>query len=306
MKNLQEIFNFEQFDNLEMVSKQVVEGFITGMHRSPYHGFSVEFAEHRLYNQGESTKHIDWKLFARSEKLFVKKYEEETNLRCMLVVDTSSSMLFPFDDTATVNKLAFSVYSAAALTHILRRQRDAVGLTLFSDHLEVMTDMKLSESHSKRIFTELNQCLHRTKSDFNKGTHLAETLHLIAEKIHKRSLVVLFTDMFTPNNEQLFPALEHLRYNKHEVILFHVTDKKLEQELAYPNRPLKFVDMETGQVMKLNPNDLRKDYAKSYQAFLTGLKLKCGQNNIDLAEADVNEDFQNVLVPFLVKRESLY
>ncbi|MCK9207225.1 MAG: VWA domain-containing protein, partial [Salinivirgaceae bacterium] len=205
-----------------------------------------------------------------------------------------------------VNKLAFSVYSAAALTHILRRQRDAVGLTLFSDHLEVMTDMKLSESHSKRIFTELNQCLHRTKSDFNKGTHLAETLHLIAEKIHKRSLVVLFTDMFTLNNEQLFPALEHLRYNKHEVILFHVTDKKLEQELAYPNRPLKFVDMETGQVMKLNPNDLRKDYAKSYQAFLTGLKLKCGQNNIDLAEADVNEDFQNVLVPFLVKRESLY
>jgi uncharacterized protein (DUF58 family) len=306
MKSLQEVFSFEQFDNLEWVSSQVVEGFITGFHRSPYHGFSVEFAEHRLYNSGESTKHIDWKLYARTDKLFVKRYEEETNLRCMVLIDTSSSMLFPFNEKDKVNKLSFSVYSAAAFIYMLRKQRDAVGLTLFSDEIEFLSDVKLSESHSKLLYGALNRCLNRDKSHFNKGTKLVETLHLIAEKVHKRSLVILFTDMFGEDNDALFSALEHLRYNKHEVVLFHVTDKRLEQEFAYKNQPVKFVDLETGETLKLNPNEIRNAYTTNLNRFISNLRLKCGQYKIDLAEADVNDDFQTVLIPFLAKRAAMY
>ena len=136
MNKLEDIIRYEQFDNLEFIASQIVAGFITGLHRSPYHGFSVEFAEHRVYNTGESTKHVDWKLYARTEKLFVKQFEEETNLRSYLVLDTSSSMLFPYP-SAKVSKLRFSVYCAAALIHLLRKQRDASGLCLFSDRIEV-------------------------------------------------------------------------------------------------------------------------------------------------------------------------
>ncbi len=306
MKNLQEVFSFEQFDNLEWVAGQVVEGFITGMHRSPYHGFSVEFAEHRLYNSGESTKHIDWKLYARTEKLFVKRYEEETNLRCMVLIDTSSSMLFPYGEKDRINKLSFSVYSAAALIYMLRKQRDAVGLTLFSDSIEFLSDVKLSESHGKLLYAELNRLLNRDKSHFNKTTQVAETLHLIAEKLHKRSLVILFTDMFGEKTDPLFAAIEHLRYNRHEVVLFHVTDKRLEQELEFQNRPIKFVDMETGQILKVNPNEIKKEYTQQLGTFMSELRLKCGQYQIDIAEADVNDDFRSVLIPFLAKRAALY
>ncbi len=305
MNTLQEIFDFEQFDNLEWVSHQVVEGFITGLHRSPYHGFSVEFAEHRLYNSGESTKHIDWKLYARTDKLFIKKYEEETNLRCMVVVDSSSSMLFPFGDNFKINKLSYSVYSAAALIYLLRRQRDAVGLTLFSEQIDFQSQVKLSESHSKLLYGELNQCLNTSKTDFNKKTNLAETLHLIADNVHKRSLVILFSDLFSGKPDELFSALEHLRYNKHDVIVFHVTNKKLELELGYSNKPIRFVDMETGDEIKLNPNDIRKDYKKNLSHLITEFKMKCGNYNIDFVEADVNDDFRKVLVPFLVKRKAM-
>lgn len=306
MLTLQDIFDFEQFDNLEWVSRQVVEGFITGLHKSPYHGFSVEFAEHRLYNSGESTKHIDWKLFARTDKLFVKRYEEETNLRCMLAIDTSSSMLFPFDEKNKVNKLSYSVYASAALMYLLRKQRDAVGLSLFSDKIDLQTEIKLSETHAKMIYAQLNNCLNKTQQDFNKGTNITDSLHQIAETVHKRSLVVIFTDMFSTRQEELFSAIEHLRYNKHEVILFHVTDKTFEQELGYKNRPVKFVDMETGEALKLNPNEVRAYYRDKLEAFMKNLRLKCRQYQVDLAEADVNSDFRDVLIPFLVKRKALY
>ena len=159
METLQEIIEFDRFDNLEWCARQIVEGFITGLHKSPYHGFSVEFAEHRLYNQGESTRHIDWKLFARTDKLFTKQFEEETNMRCNILIDTSSSMLFPTGKGKQINKLTFSIYSAAALIHLLRRQRDAVGITLFSDQIELQTESRLSESHAKMLYAELEKCL---------------------------------------------------------------------------------------------------------------------------------------------------
>ncbi len=309
MKNLFDIQQFQQFDNLELIAREVVEGFITGLHRSPFHGFSVEFAEHRQYNQGESTKHIDWKLFARSDRLYVKQYEEETNLRCQLVIDTSSSMLFPFDKgkKKRFNKLAFSVYSAASLIYLMRKQRDAVGLTLFSDHVEFHSENRTSSVHSEMLYGKLANLLTVDKNDLNKTTNTIDALHQIAEQVHKRSLIIIFSDMMDEGkDEELFSALQHLRYNKHEVILFHVTDHEQERELNFANRPYRFVDLETGQHLRFSPQELKEHYQEAVSKYFENLKVKCGQYQIDLAEADINKDFSQVLMNFLLKRKRLF
>ncbi|MCY1722708.1 DUF58 domain-containing protein [Prolixibacteraceae bacterium Z1-6] len=309
LKNIFDIEEFHQFDNLGLVAHEVVEGFITGLHRSPFHGFSVEFAEHRLYNQGESTKHIDWKLFARTDKLFVKQYEEETNLRCQLVIDTSSSMLFPYSKGKKhlQNKLAFSVYTAAALIYLMRKQRDAVGLTLFSDEIEFHTDPRISSVNAEIMYGELSKLIQPENASLRKTTNTTQVLHQIAENIHKRSLVIIFSDMLDGSKtDELFSALQHLRYNKHEVILFHVTDHALEREFDFNNQPHKFVDLESGQVVKFNPWEVKKHYVSTVKNYFEDLKVKCGQYQIDLAEADINKDFKQVLFSYLVKRRKLY
>jgi len=305
LKNIQNIRELRELSNIELVARRVVEGFITGLHKSPFHGFSVEFAEHRLYNPGESTKNIDWKLYGKTDKLFVKRYEEETNLRCHILIDTSSSMLFPYKKKID-NKLTFSIYSSAALIHLLKKQRDAVGLTFFSDKIEFQSKAKLTNTHSHFLFGKLENLLHN-KQPLKKKTIVAKTLHQIADNIHKRSLVIIFSDMMEHDNEEeVFDALQHLKHNKHEVILFHVRDQKLEQEFNFDNRPYRFVDMETGQELKLNPNNVRDVYKNSIQSFFERMKLKCGQYNIELVEADINQDFKNVLIPFLIKRKKLF
>ena len=309
MNNLFDIQQFQQFDNLGLVASSVVEGFITGLHRSPFHGFSVEFAEHRQYNQGESTKHIDWKLFARSDRLYVKQYEEETNLRCQLVIDTSSSMLFPYEKgkSGLINKLAFSVYSAAALIYLMRKQRDAVGLTLFSDQIEFHSENRLSSVHAELLFGKLAGLLTSGKDGLHKTTNAAAVLHQVAEQVHKRSLIILFSDMMDEgNDEELFSALQHLRYNKHEVILFHVTDHQQERQFDFQNRPYRFVDLESGHQIRFSPHELKENYTKAVQKYFEGLKVKCGQYQIDLVEADINQDFKQVLHSFLMKRKKLY
>lgn len=310
LKNLFDIEAFQQFDNLELIAREVVEGFITGLHRSPFHGFSVEFAEHRLYNTGESTKHIDWKLYARTERLFVKQYEEETNLRCQLVVDTSSSMLFPYrrrGKEVLKSKLAFSVYSAAALTYLMRRQRDAVGLSMFDEDLHFHSEARLSSVHSDMIYGKLAELIHTGSPEINRGTQAADVLHRLAESMPKRSLVVIFSDMISGSApDDLFQALQHLRYNKHEVILFHVTDHQLEKELGYSNRPHRFIDIETGERIHMNPAEYRKMYREAQEQVFIELKLRCGQFNIDLVEADIREDFHDVLWSYLVKRKKLF
>jgi uncharacterized protein (DUF58 family) len=309
LKNIFDIEKFHQFDNLGLIAREVVEGFITGLHRSPFHGFSVEFAEHRLYNQGESTKRVDWKLFARTDKLFVKQYEEETNLRCQLVIDTSSSMLFPYSKgkKQLQNKLAFSVYTAAALIYLLRKQRDAVGLTLFSDEIEFNSNPRISSVNAEVMYSELAKLIQPENAHLRKTTNTTQVLHQIAENIHKRSLVVIFSDMLDGSNtDELFSALQHLRYNKHEVILFHVTDRALEREFDFGNRPHKFVDLESGQTVKLNPWEVKNHYASTVNSYFEELKVKCGQYNIDLAEADINDDFNQVLFSYLVKRKRLH
>jgi len=309
LNNLLDIQQFQQFDNLEFISKEVVEGFITGLHRSPFHGFSVEFAEHRLYNTGESTKHLDWKLFARTDRLFVKQYEEETNLRCQLVIDTSSSMLFPFEKGKAVqmNKLAFSVYSAAAIIYLLRKQRDAVGLSLFSDDIEFHSEARLSSVHIDLLYNQLGALLRQEQAQLHKKTNTVEALHMIAENIHKRSLVILFSDLMDQENtDDLFEALQHMKYNKHEVLLFHVTDHRQEKEFDFRNQPYRFVDLETGEHLRFSPHDLKKNYEKAMTDYFEEMRVRCGQYHIDLAEADINEDFKQVLYTYLLKRKRLY
>ncbi|MSP69418.1 MAG: DUF58 domain-containing protein [Bacteroidetes bacterium] len=302
--NRQEI---QQFSHLELIARQVVEGFITGLHKSPFHGFSVEFAEHRLYNSGESTKHIDWKLYGRTDKMFVKRYEEETNLRCHLVIDHSSSMYFPLPEKGKkepLNKITFSVQCAAAIAELLRMQRDAVGLSVFGEEVEVHTPARSSNVHHKLLFNELEKLLSIPSENKKTKTFAVEALHQIAESIHNRSLVIIFSDMFDSRteSEELFSALQHLRHNRHEVILFHVTDKQHELDFEYENRPYTFVDMESGEEVKVQPNEIKDSYIKTITEFKQNLKLRCGQYRIDFVEADINEGFKQVLLPYLLKR----
>jgi uncharacterized protein (DUF58 family) len=288
-----------EFGNVEFLARQLVEGFITGLHKSPFHGFSVEFAEHRLYNTGESTRHIDWKVFGKTDKLFVKRYEEETNLRCHLLIDVSSSMYYP---EPSMGKITFGTMAAASIAFMLQRQKDAVSLCTFSEDIEVQTQVKSTPSHIHKVFSELEQILKRPKSQ--RKTNVATVLHQIAEKIHKRSLVIIFSDMFE-NIEQadaLFTAMQHLKHNLHEVLLFHITDKKTEANFEFDERPYEFIDLETGEKLKIQPNQVRKSYQEAIQKYYYDLRLKCGQYQIDFIEADITEGFNPILSAYLVKR----
>jgi len=300
---------FRKFDSLDLLARQVVEGFITGLHKSPFHGFSVEFAEHRLYNPGESIRHIDWKLFGRTEKLFVKKFEEETNLRCQIVIDNSSSMYFPRlgDQSDHLSKIAFSVYCSAAILYLLRKQRDAMGLTVFSDKIENHTPAKSTSVHQKMLLTLLGNMLKPSEQSLNKKTNTAEQLHLLAEKIHQRSLVIIFSDMMDNPGDinEIFSALQHLKHNKHEVVVFNVFDHDREVSLKYKNRPHRFIDMETGKEIKLNPGEIRNDYKTMITDYYNKIRLKCMQYRIDFVESDIKRGFDPVLTSFLVKRSKL-
>lgn len=291
-----------QHTSLELLARQMVEGFITGMHKSPYHGFSVEFAEHRLYNEGESTRHIDWKVYARTDRLFTKRYEEETNLRCLIAIDVSPSMFYPVE---TRSKLRFSIYAASALAYLLHRQRDAVGLCLFSESIKTITQVKSTPTHLDKLFTLLS-ALSEEKAPLGK-TQVAQVLHEVAEKVHKRSLVVIFSDMFdgNENTEDLFKALQHLKHNKHEVIVFHVMDHETELRFDFEDRPMEFVDLETNEKVKLNPGDVKQQYRLEAGKFYKGLKMRCNQYKIDFVEADVQSDFDAVLQTYLIKRAKM-
>ena len=298
-----EISNIAQLGSLEFLARQIVEGFITGLHKSPFHGFSVEFAEHRLYNTGEPTRNIDWKLYARTEKLFVKRYEEETNLRCQIVIDKSSSMYFPVQnklDFEHLNKLWFSVYSSAALIEMMRRQRDAVGLSLFDEDVKLHTPAKLSRVHSNMIYSELDKLMLSYEKNVKTTTNTVQCLH-------KRSLVIIFSDMLDnlDSYQDLFAALKHLRYNKHEVILFHVFDSLHEQKLEFENRPHRFVDLETGEILKLNPVEIKERYEEIMTAKKEELLRHCYQYQIDYVEADINKAYDHVLTSYLIKRSKI-
>ena len=295
------------FENLELLARQLVDGFITGLHQSPYHGFSVEFSEHRLYNPGDSTRHMDWKVFARTDKLFVKRYEEETNLRAHLLLDVSPSMYYP---SPGHDKLKFAVLAAAALTTLLQRQRDAVGLVTFAEQIELQTPVRSTSSHRHTLLLAMQQLLERPAPEAatrraTAHTDVAGVLHTIAQQIPKRSLVVLFSDMLgrgAAEQEAALAALQHLRHQHHEVLVFHVLDRATESNFDFQDRPYIFEDVETGQEIRLQPAQVREQYRAAMRQFEDDLALRCGQLKIDFVPVDVREPFDKVLHAYLVKR----
>ena len=293
------------FKHLELLANQVVEGFISGMHKSPFHGFSAEFAEHKVYNSGESTKHIDWKLFAKTDRLYTKRFEEETNLRCHLIVDNSSSMHYPKlanDDAFYTNKIGFSVLASAVLMNLLKKQRDAVGLSVYSNTLEFYASEKGSERHHRMILNKLEEIL--IKPVLPKNTDTATFLHQIAEKIHRRSMIILFTDMFQlGNNEALFNALQHLKHNKHKVVVFHVIDRKTEVNFNFDNAPRKFIDMETGAEINIFADTVKSLYEDKVNHYFDSIAMTCAQNKIKYVPVAVEDSFEKILTTYLVEKQ---
>ncbi|HLT53659.1 MAG TPA: DUF58 domain-containing protein [Flavobacteriaceae bacterium] len=302
----QEVNKTGGFKSLELLAKQVVEGFIAGMHKSPFHGFSAEFAEHKIYNPGESTRHIDWKLYAKTDKLYTKRYDDETNLRCHIILDNSSSMHFPEVKNLglqSLNKVGFSVLAAASLMHIFKKQRDAVGLSVYSDAYDFYSPEKGSERHHQMLLDTLSQTV--VSKPLNKTTETYAYLHQIAENIHRRSMIFLFTDMFqtTTDDTSLFEALRHLKYNKHEVILFHVFDGEKERRFDFDSAPRRFVDVETGEQINLYADNIKENYELLVKDYFEAIRLKCMQYKIKYVEADINKDFNTILTTYMVERQ---
>lgn len=305
-----ELHKTSGFGNLELLARQVVEGFISGMHKSPFHGFSAEFAEHKIYNPGESTKHIDWKLYAKTDRLYTKRYEEETNLRCHLIVDNSSSMHYPAVKEPSItelNKISFSALASAAIMNLMKKQRDAVGMSIYSDTYDFYTGEKGSDRHHHMLLDQLNGIINTTRShkEQPQGTDTYKHLHLIAEKLKRRSLVFLFSDMLQDDveQEQLFEALQHLKYNKHEVILFHTYSKEKEYNFDFDNSPKKFVDVESGASINLYADSIRDIYKSSVETYFKTLQIKCAQYRIKYIPAIIENGFSPILTTFLVERQ---
>jgi uncharacterized protein (DUF58 family) len=310
MKIESQIEKISSFQHLELLANQVVEGFISGMHKSPFHGFSAEFAEHKVYNVGEGTKHIDWKLFAKTDRLYTKRFEEETNLRCHIIIDNSSSMYYPKlkDKQAFYeNKIGFSVLASAVLMNLLKKQRDAIGLSVFSDTYEYYAPEKGSDRHHRMILNALENLLE--KPTIKKSTDTITFLHQIAENIHRRSMIILFTDMFqsgpeASGEEALFNALQHLKHNKHKVVLFHVVDNKTELNFDFDNAPRKFIDVETGEEVAIFADNVKQEYEKQTERYFKKLALNCAQNRIKYVPVSVGESFENILTTYLVEKQN--
>lgn len=305
MKIDAQIQKISSFQHLELLANQIVEGFISGMHKSPFHGFSAEFAEHKIYNSGESTKHIDWKLFAKTDRLYTKRFEEETNLRCHLIIDNSSSMHYPAlgaNQFFYENKIGFSVLASVVLMNLLKKQRDAVGLSVYSDSYEYYAQEKGSDRHHRMLLNALEGVLQSSK--IPKKTDTITFLHQIAEKIHRRSMVILFTDMFQgEDDERLFKALQHLKHNKHKVVLFHVVDKKTEFNFDFDNAPRKFIDLETGEQVNLFAENVRNDYEKLVQNYFSKVANTCAMYKIKYVPVSVDDKFEKILTTYLVEKQ---
>lgn len=288
--------------NLELLARQVVEGFIIGLHKSPFHGFSVEFAEHRLYNQGDNLKHIDWKVYAKRDKMFVKKFEEETNMRCCIAIDVSTSMAFP---KVGMSKIQFASLGAAALMQLLKRQLDASGLYFFADRVLRSTAIRSSERHYKTLITDLEILLAAPLS--HTGTNLPAVLHEMAETLPQRALVVVFSDFLDdPGREdEFYTALQHLKFMKQEVIIFQVGDAQKEWAFEFENRPYEFVDLETNERLKLKPAEVKQRYIETLQAYHQRVEQQCQRHNIDLVKCDTNADMNLILQTYLLKRNKL-
>jgi uncharacterized protein (DUF58 family) len=292
---------------IEMKARNIVEGFISGLHRSPYHGFSVEFAEHKPYNQGDDFKHIDWKVYGKTERFYVKQYEAETNLRAHIVLDISSSMYFKH--FAEWSKLRYSIHLAASLMYMLHRQRDACGLVLFDRKIRSEFPSKSSYSHLRLLYQQLEEQLNEEKemSVLQRTSASATALHKLAEKLKKRSLVIILTDLFenVESHDALISSLRHLKHQKHEVLLFNVLENKSERELDFPDGKFLFEDMETGSEMEVIPAQVKEEYKKKVREYTTRFKIACNEARVDFEEIDTQSPFDLALLAYLNKRKKL-
>lgn len=293
-------------DKLDLLAKKIVEGYLIGLHRSPFHGFSAEFREHKQYNIGDNPRSIDYKVYARTDKLFIKKYDEETNLRCQLVLDVSNSMYFPKGETR--NKLDFATIAIASLIHLLKKQRDAFGLTLFSENIIQTIEPKLTEKNKKLIYSTMDSYIHKSENPSN--SNIIDCIENLAYTLKKRSLVVIFTDLISTEEIEDFDvkfmkALQHLTFQKHDLILFHVHQKKSEIGLEYGTHPTEFIDMESGEKIKLIPSEIQEKYRDTVSKTLSSIRSKCIQYGVDYVEADIDADYHTILSSFLRKRSNM-
>ncbi|MCL2039631.1 MAG: DUF58 domain-containing protein [Bacteroidetes bacterium] len=281
--------------NIELKAKLIVEGFITGMHMSPYHGFSVEFSQHRQYRPGDELRFIDWKVYGRTGRYYVKEFEEETNLRCMLAIDTSASMKFSANNR--ISKFEYSCYLAAALSMLMIQQRDAVGLTLYSNEIKTFLPTNSKTSYISQILTALENA---TPSE---DTLTANSLEILAERINRRGLVIIFSDFFD-NMEAIVNAIRHLRHKKHEVLLFNILDPR-EVDFDF-GQAANFIDLETGEQMVTQPYQIQKGYKGTMKTFLDNLKKECLHHNVDYNLVDTSTPFDKALLDYVIKRGAMY
>ncbi|RMH60806.1 MAG: DUF58 domain-containing protein [Bacteroidetes bacterium] len=288
---------------MELRARLIVEGFITGLHKSPYHGFSVEFAEHRPYNPGDELRSVDWKVYAKTDRYYVKQYEEETNLRHYVVLDTSPSMRYRHSGPLT--KLEYGAYLAAALHFLMIRQRDATGLIAFDERVHTMLRPRSTPGFLRQILTTLQRLTDEPGG--GSRTAAAAALNEVAERIGRRSLVVLITDLFEniAAHDQLLKALRHLRYRGHEVLVFHVLESDTERRFRFPDVPMLFRDMETGEEMTLQPAQLRANYEEAVRHFSERFRRRCLENNVDFVELDTAAAYDTALLSYLNKRRRL-
>ena len=288
----------------ELRARAVVEGFITGLHKSPYHGFSVEFAEHRAYNPGDSLRHVDWKVYSRSDRLVTKRYEEETNLRQYVVLDTSASMRYR--GQGGVSKLEYGATLAGALHVLMARQRDATGLVLFDRDVTALVAPKSTRAHVQTLLARLSGLL----EDGESGTETSPSraLHHVAERVPRRSLVVVISDLFATDEdtEASVRALRHLRHRGHEVVVLHVVDRATEWSFALGDRPVRLRDLETGDERTLQPAQVREGYLEAAGQFFEGVQRQCREAGVDYALLDTARPYAEALRAYLDKRKRLY
>ncbi len=280
--------------NMELVARLVVEGFITGLHKSPYHGFSVEFAEHRQYMPGDEVKHIDWKIFGRTDRYYIKQFEEETNLKSYLIVDASKSMAYASEGHPT--KLEYACYISAALAHLMVQQRDAVGLTTYDENVRTYMPPHATKGYLTEILRQLQNLTPGQK------TRTANSLHQVAERIRRRGLVIVMSDLFDSPGD-VMKALRHFRHKKNEVIVLQILDP-MERSFAF-GRDAIFKDIETSEELATQPWHIQKSYQEEMKRFLEKLKKECRENKIDYALLDTTTPFDVALFEYLHKRQKL-
>jgi len=283
-----EIIN--KIDNLSLRARLVVEGFIIGMHKSPYHGFSVEFSEHRPYGYGDEIKFIDWKLWGKTDRFYIKQFEEETNLKCNLILDKSSSMDF---GSHNITKFEYSKSLAAALSYLMIKQQDAIGLTTFDDKINVSIKPKSKISHLNLLLKTMHN------SNIGGETNISNLLHGLAESIHKRGLIVLISDLLDDESE-VVKGLRHFRYKGHEVIIFHIIDPK-EKDLNYTEN-INFIDIENNNTLMADPRIIKEKYNKAFNSFCEYYKSECLRNKIDYVPIITNESLDKSLMQYFIKR----